>query len=162
MTHTTSRYAAAMLALVALCTIATPARAQTDSTAARFDTVTTMSVMGATGLTWVPLEVKGFAPGAKMTVIHGDPAGNGDYIIRLQFPDGYKFPEHWHPKAEHLTVMSGSFMLGAGSAESGWKTYAPGDFLYLPARNSHSGGAKGPTVIQLNGMGPFAINLGKP
>ena len=162
MTHTTWRYAAAMLALAALCAIATPARAQTDSTAASFDTVTTMTVMGATGLTWAPLEVKGFAPGAKMTVIHGDPASTGDYVIRLQFPDGYKFPEHWHPKAEHLTVMSGSFMLGPGSAESGWKTYAPGDFLYLPARNSHSGGAKGPTVIQLNGMGPFAINLGKP
>ena len=160
MTHTAWRYAAT--ALSALCAIATPARAQTDATAASFDTVTTMSVMGASGLTWVPLDVKGFAPGAKMTVIHGDPGSNGDYVIRLQFPDGYKFPEHWHPKAEHLTVLSGSFLLGPGSVESGWKTYAPGDFLYLPARNSHSGGAKGATVIQLNGMGPFAINLGKP
>ncbi len=37
-----------------------------------------------------------------------------------------------------------------------------GDFLYIPARMSHPGGAKGVTVVQLHGTGPFAINLGTP
>jgi quercetin dioxygenase-like cupin family protein len=120
-----------------------------------------MAVMGAGGVSWQPLTVTGFPAGARMAVVHGDPA-SGDYTIRLQFPDGYMFPEHWHPKAEHVTVLSGELLLGPGSDASARKTYSAGDFVYLPARNSHSGGAKGATIIQLHGMGPFAIYLGKP
>ncbi len=128
-----------------------------------FDTVGTMGMAGAAGISWSPLEVKGFPPGAKIAVIHGDPA-TGDYTIRLQFPDGYQFPVHWHPKAEHVTVLSGAFILGMGGTAnaSAQKTYQPGDFLYLPGRHPHFGGAKGVTIIQLHGMGPFAINLGTP
>jgi hypothetical protein len=61
-------------------------------------------------------------------------------------------------------VLSGSFILGLGDAvnAAGEKTYSPGDFIYVPARHPHFGGAKGATVIQLHGMGPFAINLGAP
>jgi ribosomal protein L16 Arg81 hydroxylase len=39
------------------------------------------------------------------------------------------------------------------------KTYAPGDFLYIPAKMPHFGGAKGVTEIQLHGIGPFEIML---
>lgn len=129
-----------------------------------YDTVGTMGMAAAAGVSWSPLEVTGFPPGAKMALIHGDPSGSGDYTIRLQFPDGYRFPVHWHPKAEHLTVLSGTFVLGMGGTvnASGEKTYQAGDFLYLPARNPHFGGSKGVTTIQLHGIGPFSINLGTP
>lgn len=129
-----------------------------------YDTTRSMAMAGGSSITWTDLKVNGFPPGAKMAVIHGDPSSNGDYAIRLQFPDGYQFPVHWHPKAEHLTVLSGTFLLGQGGTrnESAIRTYQPGAFLYLPARNSHFGGAKGTTVIQLHGIGPFAINLGTP
>lgn len=129
-----------------------------------FDTVSAMGMTAGSSVAWSDLKVPGFAPGAKMTVIHGDPSGAGDYTMRLQFPDGYQFPVHWHPKAEHVTVLSGTFLLGMGTQvnASALKTYQPGDFLYLPAKNTHFGGAKGATVIQLHGIGPFAINLGTP
>jgi ketosteroid isomerase-like protein/quercetin dioxygenase-like cupin family protein len=129
-----------------------------------YDTVGTMAMAGGTATSWSPLVVKGFPPGAKLAVIHGDPGGNGDYTIRLQFPDGYQFPVHWHPKAEHLTVLSGTFLVAMGGTvnASAEKTYQPGDFLYIPARHPHFGGAKGVTTIQLHGIGPFAINLGTP
>jgi ketosteroid isomerase-like protein len=132
-------------------------------TVAAYDTAGTMGMTGMAGISWSPLEVKGFPAGAKMAVIHGNPA-SGDYTIRLEFPDGYQFPVHWHPKAEHLTVLSGTFLLAQGGTvnASALKTYQPGDFLYLPARNPHFGGAKGVTIVQLHGMGPFAINLGTP
>ena len=157
MRHYARRHAATILALVLTCAAASPALAQAD------DSASTMGMTGAAGITWSPLDVKGFAPGAKMAVIHGNPA-NSDYTIRLQFPDGYQFPVHWHPKAEHLTVLSGTFLLAPGGSGdvSAEKEYAPGDFLYLPARNPHYGGAKGVTIVQLHGMGPFAINLGTP
>ena len=151
------RHAAKILGLILTCAVAATAHAQAE------DTVSTMGMTAATAITWSPLDVKGFAPGAKMAVIHGDPA-NSDYTIRLQFPDGYQFPVHWHPKAEHLTVLSGTFLLAPGGVAdvSAEKEYKPGDFLYLPARNPHYGGAKGVTIVQLHGMGPFAINLGTP
>ncbi len=113
-------------------------------------------------LIWGDLNVPGFAPGATMAVVHGDPGANRDYIIRLRFPAGYRFPVHWHPNSEHLTVLSGTFLLAMGNTadESKLRTYGPGDFIYAPARMSHYGGARTPTVIQLHGNGPFAINLG--
>lgn len=126
--------------------------------------VSDMEIRSGAGLTWAPLSVPGFDPGARIAVLHGDPGSKGDYTLRLEFPDGYRFPVHWHPGGEHLTVLSGTFLLGTGSTAnaSALKTYKPGDFLFIPARHPHYGGATGRTVIQLHGIGPFAINLGTP
>ncbi len=123
-----------------------------------------MQARTASALTWTNLEVPGFASGTKMAVLHGDPSKAGDYVMRLQFPDGYEFPLHWHPGAEQITVLSGSFHLAMGSTsgQGAPLTYAPGDFIYIPGRMAHAGGAKGVTVVQLHGTGPFAINLGSP
>jgi uncharacterized protein (TIGR02246 family) len=126
--------------------------------------VTDMETKTGTAVAWNDLTVPGFDPGVKIAVLHGDPAGKGDYTIRLQLPAGYRFPVHYHPKGEHLTVVSGSFQLGMGNtADYGAvKTYAPGDFIYIPAEHAHFGGAQGVTVVQLHGDGPFAIKLGAP
>lgn len=124
--------------------------------------VTSMEMRADNSLAWNDITPPGFAPGMKIAVLHGDPSAKGDYTIRLRFPDGYQFPAHWHPGGEHLTVLSGTFLLNMGSSGdvTAEKTYAPGDFLYIPGRMSHYGGARGTTVIQLHGEGPFAINLG--
>lgn len=123
-----------------------------------------MSTHPASAITWTDLVVPGFASGAKLAVIHGDPGSTGAYVIRLQFPDGYEFPAHWHPKGEHITVLSGVFRLGMGGTvnASAIREYQAGDFLYVPGRMPHFGGARGATVIQLHGIGPFAIELGAP
>ena len=120
-----------------------------------------MGVIAAGGLKWTALEVPGFKPGLEMAAIHGDPSKDGDYTLRLRFPAGYSFPSHWHPNGEHVTVLRGSFKLGMGTKEdpSELKTYAPGDFLYIPAKMPHYGGASGVTEIQLHGIGPFEIKL---
>lgn len=112
-----------------------------------------------------PIEIPGFASGVKIAVIHGDPnAASGTYVIRLQFPAGYRFPAHWHPNAENLTVLSGEFLLGMGEQETVSKTvsYKPGTFMYIPGKMPHYGGVKGATVIQLHGEAPFQIELVKP
>ena len=124
--------------------------------------VSDMQMAPNTAINWSPLSVPGFDPGTMIAVIHGDPSKSGDYTLRLKFPAGYKFPVHWHPGGEHLTVLSGTFQLAMGNTAD-WsqiKSYGPGDFLYLPARHAHFGGAQTESVIQLHGMGPFAINLG--
>lgn len=123
-----------------------------------------MATQSSAAITWSDLVVPGFNPGAKLAVIHGDPGGSGDYTLRLQFPDGYEFPPHWHPMAEHITVLSGVFRLGMGGTvdRGAIREYQAGDFLYVPGRMPHFGGARGATVVQLHGNGPFAINLGTP
>jgi hypothetical protein len=40
--------------------------------------------------------------------------------------------------------------------------YGPGDFAYLPPRQSHYVQAHGATIVQINGRGPFVINMGAP
>ena len=83
------------------------------------------------------------------------------YTIRLAFPDGYKFPPHWHPRAENVTVLEGTFRLAMGRTfdDSKLMTYGPGDFLFIAPENPHYGGAQGRTVIQLHGIGPFEIEV---
>ena len=124
-----------------------------------------LQFVSAAGIAWTDFSSRGFAPGVKIAVIHGNPAAKGDYTLRLRFPAEYKFPVHWHPGGEHLTVLWGTFMLGMGGTED-WttvRTYAPGDFLYVPARHPHFGGAgRSVTVVQLHGEGPFQLFLGSP
>lgn len=123
-------------------------------------------ILAGSNLTWGDFTPPGFNPGMKLAVMHGDPGVKGDYVVRLMFPAGYRFPVHWHPGAEHLTVVSGTFLLGMGNTanESVIKSYGPGDFLYIPARHAHFGGstAQGASVIQLHGEGPFQVIVGAP
>ncbi|MGQ0563159.1 MAG: cupin domain-containing protein [Gemmatimonadota bacterium] len=116
----------------------------------------------ASALTWSPLEIPGFVPGIKLAVLSGDPGQAGEaYTLRLLFPAGYAFPGHWHPNAENLTVLSGKFMLGMGEKTDAakLKTYKPGDYLMIPGEMAHFGKVQGETVIQLHGMGPFAVTV---
>ena len=117
-------------------------------------------------LTWSDFNPAGFDPGMKLAVLQGDPGAKGPYIVRLQLPAGYKFPVHWHPGIENLTVVSGPFQLAMGNTAdwSALKTYAPGDFIYIPPRHAHFGGsaAGAASVIQLHGEGPFLLMLGPP
>jgi quercetin dioxygenase-like cupin family protein len=106
----------------------------------------------------------GFDPGLKLAIIHGDPEKAGEFTLRLEFPTGYRFPVHWHPSAESLTVISGIFQLGVGHAanENALRNYAPGDFIYVPPHLAHFGGSTtdGPSIIQIHGEGPFEVTLG--
>jgi uncharacterized protein (TIGR02246 family) len=125
-----------------------------------------MKSVANSALAWSDFGPAGFDPGMKLAVLSGDPGAKGPYVLRLMFPAGYRFPIHWHPGIENLTVVSGNFMLGMGNAADAapLKTYAPGDFLLIPPRHAHWGGssADAASVIQLHGEGPFQLMLGPP
>jgi quercetin dioxygenase-like cupin family protein len=151
------------LAVVMLASVVYAPAMMSQQNDAPMDMADMQMVANAT-LPWADFTSPGFDAGMKIAVLHGDPGKKGDYTLRLQFPDGYKFPVHWHPGGEHLTVLSGTFLLGMGGTAD-WttaRTYAPGDFIYIPAKHPHFGGAKGLTVIQLHGEGPFQLFLGAP
>jgi quercetin dioxygenase-like cupin family protein len=120
-----------------------------------------MMATSAASIKWADINVPGFDPGLQIAVLSGNPDVAGPYTLRLRFPADYRFPPHWHPNAENLTVVSGTFQLAMGERTDAslLKTYGVGDYLYIPAKHPHYGGVKGETVIQLHGVGPFTINL---
>lgn len=115
-------------------------------------------------LTWNDLTAPGVPPGVKIAVLHGNPGGTGGFVLRLQFPDGYMIPVHWHPAPENVTVISGNLQLALGNSvdASALHSYGVGDYAYLPPRQAHYGKATGVTVVQVHGRGPFQLNLGVP
>jgi hypothetical protein len=98
-------------------------------------------------------------PGSEVAVLYGDPSSAGPYAVRVRMPADYKVPPHTHPTAENLTVISGSFNVGMGGTFDTAKgePMAPGAFARMEKGEQHYAWASGPTVIQINGMGPFEI-----
>jgi hypothetical protein len=102
--------------------------------------------------------------GAQLAVLHGDPGKKTLFAVRLKMPDGYKIPAHWHSNDEELTILTGAFELGMGDkpGDAGTHTLGPHAYHYLPAKMHHFAQAKGDTVLELHGMGPFDIHYLNP
>jgi quercetin dioxygenase-like cupin family protein len=123
-----------------------------------------MQEVAAASLTWNDIEVPGFKPGMQIATVYGDPSvADKPYTLRLALPAGYAFPPHFHPRAENVTVLEGTFQLAMGRKfdESMLKTYHPGDYLYIAPENAHFGKVQERTVLQLHGTGPFEITVVK-
>lgn len=99
-------------------------------------------------------------PGAQMAILIGDPSKAGPYVARAKFPDGYKVPPHWHPTDENVTVVQGTFLMGTGDKfdTATLEELPVGSYVNMPKTMRHYAMAKGETIIQLHGMGPFEIN----
>ena len=119
----------------------------------------------------VPGDVKwGPAPpdlptGIQLAVLDGDPSkAGGTYTLRAKLPDGCVVPPHWHSMDENLTVISGELGMGMGEKFDKDKLrYLPaGSFARMPKKEKHFNVAKGETVIQLHGTGPFDIYYVNP
>ena len=118
-------------------------------------------VARAQTLKWAP----GPLPGSQMAVVSGDPAKSGvPFVLRLKLADKVQVPAHWHPTDEHVTVLAGIFAVGMGDKYDGKKLddLKVGDYLMIPKEMRHYGLAKGESVVQVHGMGPFAINWVNP
>lgn len=102
--------------------------------------------------------------GAKVALLEGNPAQEGPFTMRLQLPDGFKIQPHSHPAVEHVTVISGTFNLGMGEKfdTTGGRALPAGSFAFMPPGMKHFAWAKGETVVQVHGMGPWKINYVNP
>jgi quercetin dioxygenase-like cupin family protein len=110
-----------------------------------------------------PADIKWRAlrPGAEIAVVSGDPDKAGSpFVMRMRYQGSARIPPHWHPTDEHITVLSGTFVVGMGerSDESAAMTLTAGAYAFVPAKMPHYAWAKGDTVVQVHGIGPFAIN----
>jgi ketosteroid isomerase-like protein/quercetin dioxygenase-like cupin family protein len=104
------------------------------------------------------------AKGAKLAVLVGDPSKPEPFTVRLQMPDGYKIAPHTHPTDEHVTVISGTFRAAMGTKwdDKALGDFAPGSYANMAATMPHYAVAKGVTVVQVHGVGPFVVNYVNP
>ena len=105
-----------------------------------------------------------FEKGSSMAVLSGDPSKEGLYVVRLKMPAGYKINAHFHPTDEHVTVISGTFALGMGDKldKAALHDLPVGGYALLPAQMHHYAMAKTAAVVQVHGMGPFALTYVNP
>jgi Domain of unknown function (DUF4437) len=102
--------------------------------------------------------------GAKFVVLEGDPAKRDFFAMRLMMPDGFVIPPHWHPGAERVTVISGTFHLGMGEKldRAAAQALPAGTYSSMQPGMRHFAWAEGPTVVQVTSVGPWGINYVNP
>jgi quercetin dioxygenase-like cupin family protein len=101
-----------------------------------------------------------FEKGVQFTLIEGDWTQEGPFTARLKFPAGFRIAPHTHPAIEHVTVLKGSFHMGAGTTfdkDSAMKLEV-GGFAVMPIEYPHYAFTTEETIIQLHGIGPWGIN----
>ena len=114
-------------------------------------------------LKWVPAPAK-LPPGSMMAVLSGDPSQPGPFALRVKLPSGYRIPPHWHPAAEHLTVVTGTVAFGMGDTfdKAAMKALPAGGYAVMPAEMRHYVEARTAAVIEVHAMGPFAVTYVNP
>jgi Domain of unknown function (DUF4437) len=120
-------------------------------------------MVDANQLKWGPAP-PGLPAGAEIAVLDGDPSKPGPFSLRAKLPDGYTVAPHWHPTTENLLVVSGTLMVGTGDTfqEGSMHALTAGGYSKMPAKTNHYVRAKGETIFQLYGNGPFSITYVNP
>jgi len=97
--------------------------------------------------------------GIKVAMLAGNPANAGPFTIRIMFPANYEVRPHWHPTAEHVSVLKGTLYMGTQEkfSKESTKPLKEGGFAVMPEKLVHFVYTKDPVIVQIHGMGPFAI-----
>jgi len=69
-----------------------------------------------------------------------------------------------HPTTENVTVISGTFHIGAGDKfdQAASTALIAGGFASMPAKMHHDAWFKGETEVQAHGVGPFKLTYVNP
>lgn len=102
--------------------------------------------------------------GAKFAVLEGDPSKDGMFVMRIKLPAGFHIPAHTHPKPERVTVIQGTFKLAMGEKLKPADAHVlpVGSYGVWPAGMIHAAWSEGESIVQVHGMGPWAINYVNP
>jgi hypothetical protein len=96
----------------------------------------------------------------EMAVREGSPKATGLFTIRMRTQEPWVMPPHSHPRAERVTVLSGTIHVGFGTSldKSSGETFLEGDYYVNAPGAVHYVWADGPVEIQITGMGPWEIH----
>lgn len=103
-------------------------------------------------------------PGAKLAVIEGPLNEAKPFMMRIKFPANYKVAPHFHSAIEHVTVISGEFVMGVGERFEQGKGTAlkPGDVGIMQPKSPHYAYTTKATEIQVHGVGPWTLTFVNP
>jgi hypothetical protein len=121
-------------------------------------------VVRAGAIEWGPAPAA-LPPGSQVAVLAGDPSRPGvPYVLRAKLPDGYKVPPHWHPTDENITVLQGTLLVGDGERfnPTTMEAMPVNSFACMPKAMRDFAVAKGETIIQVHGIGPFEFKYVNP
>jgi len=121
----------------------------------------TPTIIGVT-----PEQVRWFTPpyytdGRQRAQLFGNSDGDGSWVDRVQIPGGKRVPAHTHPRDELVTVIRGTWYLGAGERfdPAKLKAYPTGSFIVIPAGVPHFVATKeGPVIVQVTGTGKWGTD----
>ncbi len=114
-------------------------------------------------LDWVR-QPPGLPSGGRLAVVRGDPSKAGPFTIRVDLPNGYQVPPHWHPASERIKVLEGTLLMGEGRewSERSLRALGPAQETTVAARHPHYVRAKGRTMAEIRSTGPFEITYVNP
>ena len=127
------------------------------STAHAQQTATTADV-----LKWVSAPAS-LPAGAKVAILQGDPARSGAFTFRLKMPAGYQLQPQSSPAINRMFVVSGALNFGSGDKFDSARTlplYA--GYAHWPNNGSYFAFTREETVIEIEGVGPWAVNYVNP
>jgi anti-sigma factor ChrR (cupin superfamily) len=109
-------------------------------------------------------DVPSLPAGAKIAVIEGPLNEATPFTFRLKFPPNYQIPAHWHPAIEHVTIISGTFNMGAGDKldKSMTKALSAGAVAIMQPKTNHFAWTDHETIVQVHGVGPWGITYVNP
>jgi len=108
---------------------------------------------------WKP--IPSLPKGAQVAVLEGTPPFSEpkSFAVVLKFPNNYKIPPHTHLVTERVTVLQGALKFGHGETfdAKAMTELKVGGIVQIPAGHTHYVQAKGETLVQLQGVGPWGI-----
>jgi hypothetical protein len=142
---------------------AVAARGQCSHTGAATDAKGAMALYTPADIKWKD-GPGSLQKGAKMMLLEGDPTQEGMFTMRLWFPDGFEVKPHFHSQIEHVTILQGALNIGMGDKfdRSATKEMSVATFGFWPPGMKHFAWAKGDTILQLHGRGPWTVTYVNP
>lgn len=101
-------------------------------------------------------------PGSWYTIISGDPAGSGPYVIINKVEKGNFNRPHSHPRERKIYVIKGTWWVGTGNVVDPARSQpmGPGETIPHYANAVHWDGAKDEDVLlMIGGQGPAVANF---
>jgi quercetin dioxygenase-like cupin family protein len=122
----------------------------------------------ARNLKWVPAEetrlraLPTHQGVIQVATVAGDPDKPGWLTMRMRIPPNYHVPPHYHPHAEHGTLLAGTYYLRLGEKfeKKDAHVLKSGDLFVIPVYTPHFGWTtEEGTEFQLDLIGPYSVTL---
>jgi quercetin dioxygenase-like cupin family protein len=107
---------------------------------------------------WSPAPQLG--PGVSVSVVQGDPqTARLPYTLHVRYPAGHTVGPHTHKSAEHVTVLSGTLLVGWGDVwdPTKLKEVRAGEVVEVPAGVVHFSAVREETVMEVKITGRYEI-----